>query len=97
LQRGEKDIKVQLLSRDEVLTVGAVAERGSDASGGAVDLASVKLRNTDYGRFPTGGRGGVDDLINLPHLHEPAILDVLDLRYANDCICEHRDADAARC
>ncbi len=37
----------------------------------------VQLRNLDYARFATGGRGGVDDLIQLTHLHEPAILDVL--------------------
>ena len=65
-----------------VVTVAAVTERDS------LELANVKLRNLagDYSRFPTGDRGGVDDLINLTHLHEPAILDVLSLRYARDCI-----------
>lgn len=50
------------------------------------DFANVKLCNLDYFEHDTGGRGGVDDLISLTHLHEPAILDVLALRYKNDTI-----------
>lgn len=41
----------------------------------------VKLRNTDTGRG-----GGDDDLIGLTHLHEPAILHALRLRYNEDVI-----------
>jgi hypothetical protein len=62
------------------LAVPLLTERES------VDLANIKLRNMDYDRFSTGNRGGVDDLIQLTHLHEPAILDVLSQRYARDCI-----------
>ncbi len=36
------------------------------------------MRQRDYeGGAAVGARGGVDDLIQLAHLHEPAILDVL--------------------
>ena len=62
------------------VTVPTATERESS------DLSHIKLRNLDYERHATGGRGGVDDLISLTHLHEPAILDVLALRYAKDCI-----------
>jgi hypothetical protein len=83
-QRSDKEIGVELESPPggvgAVLTVTTATERDS------ADLANVKLRNTDYDRFVTGGRGGVDDLINLTHLHEPAILDVLSIRYGRDCI-----------
>ena len=43
----------------------------------AGDLENIKLRNLDYSSWNTQGRGGVDDLTALTHLHEPAILDVL--------------------
>ena len=54
-----------------------------------VDELDVKLRNED---FPSDndGRGGVDDLINLTHLHEPSILHVLvcfPLTAANSAAC----------
>ena len=71
-----------------VSTSKLVATTAPAPSAGAGDLLHVKLRNTDYSGFATGTRGGVDDLIQLTHLHEPAILDVLHLRYTNDCICE---------
>ena len=86
MQRTSTDITVELAAPSSSgatrLTVPSVAERDSP------ELANIKLRNlaADYSRFPTGDRGGVDDLINLTHLHEPAILDVLSLRYARDCI-----------
>lgn len=77
-------------------TSGAGAAAASATSGSSSsEYAHVKLRNSgaDYARAALGAaagvssRGGVDDLVSLPHLHEPAILDVLDVRYANDCIC----------
>lgn len=84
LQRNDKEISVELVKPradgTTTFTVATLTERDS------ADLANVKLRNLDYDRFSTGGRGGVDDLIQLTHLHEPAILDVLQLRYAKDCI-----------
>jgi hypothetical protein len=49
----------------------------------SAELANVKLRNNDFYRFQTQGRGGVDDLVQLTHLHEPAILDVLQQRFSN--------------
>lgn len=52
----------------------------------SAELSNVKLRNNDWFRFNTSGRGGVDDLIQLTHLHEPAILDVLQTRFKNDTI-----------
>jgi myosin V len=52
----------------------------------SAELANVKLRNNDFYRFQTQGRGGVDDLVQLTHLHEPAILDVLQQRFSNDVI-----------
>lgn len=81
-QRTEAEIVVALAEDGGAapVRVSAAAERES------TDLANVKLRNLDYARFATGPRGGVDDLILLTHLHEPAILDVVALRYANDCI-----------
>jgi hypothetical protein len=74
LQRNEKEISVCIDSTSETVTVAATTERDS------TDLDNVKLRNLDYHRFSTGRRGGVDDLIQLTHLHEPAILDVLVCR-----------------
>jgi hypothetical protein len=64
------------------ITVSLATER--DGS----ELANVKLVNTDYARFATENRGAVDDLVSLTHLHEPAILDVLSIRFMNQCICE---------
>lgn len=90
-------------------TKGAGAAGGAGAASssgsGSSEYAHVKLRNSgaDYSRAALGAaagvaaRGGVDDLVSLPHLHEPAILDVLDVRYANDCICASAAAAAARC
>ena len=84
MQRSDKEITVELAAprADGTTTVTAsmVTERDS------ADLANIKLRNLDYDRFATGGRSGVDDLIQLTHLHEPAILGVLSMRYAKDCI-----------
>ena len=84
LQKTDKDITVELATpRPDgatTLVVAMATERESS------DLANLKLRNLDYDRFHTGNRGGVDDLIQLTHLHEPAILDVLQIRYAKDCI-----------
>ena len=54
----------------------------TDAAG---ELKSIKLRNTDLGSS-SGKTVGLDDLINLTHLHEPAILHVLQMRYAKDII-----------
>ncbi len=49
-----------------------------DAGGeGASELPEVKLMNEEGMEDRTNGRGGVDDLIDLTHLHEPAILHVL--------------------
>jgi len=71
VQRTDKEITTKVLDTDETLVVSTATERDS------TDLANVKLRQSDYSAHATGGRGGVDDLINLTHLHEPAILDVL--------------------
>lgn len=71
VQRTDKEITTKVLDTDETLVVTTATERDS------TDLANVKLRQSDYSAHATGGRGGVDDLINLTHLHEPAILDVL--------------------
>lgn len=83
-QRNDKEISVELSAPrpdgSTSVTVPTSTERESS------DLSHIKLRNLDYERHATGGRGGVDDLISLTHLHEPAILDVLALRYAKDCI-----------
>jgi myosin-5 len=46
----------------------------------------VKLRNSEYTEGPEAARGGVDDLIKLPHLHEPAVLAALQSRFACDAI-----------
>ncbi len=44
----------------------------------ATELPDVKAMNDDaMTEDKTEGRGGVDDLIELTHLHEPAILHVL--------------------
>ena len=84
LQKTDKDITIDLISPRHdgptSLTVSTATERDS------TDLQNLKLRNLDYDRFHAGNRGGVDDLINLTHLHEPAILDVLQIRYGKDCI-----------
>lgn len=70
LQKTDKGLKLKLDSSGAEVSVAA----------GQVEQ-DVKLRNLDYSRFETGGRGGVDDLVQLQHLHEPAILDVLDIRF----------------
>lgn len=84
LQKTDKDVTIELASPrpdgSTTLTAALTTERDS------ADLANLKLRNLDYDRFATGGRSGVDDLIQLTHLHEPAILDVLSMRYAKECI-----------
>lgn len=85
LQRSDKEITVELVAPPpggpSTMTVPTTLERDS------TDLANVKLRNSETSSGAgAGGRGGVDDLINLPHLHEPAILDVLSTRYARDVI-----------
>mmetsp|Transcript_32364 Transcript_32364/g.73889 ORF Transcript_32364/g.73889 Transcript_32364/m.73889 type:complete len:1830 (+) Transcript_32364:281-5770(+) len=54
------------------------------ASLAAADHPDVKLRNPDDDG--DGGLGGVHDLISLPHLHEPAILHALRLRYGDGTI-----------
>ena len=49
-----------------------------DAGGASVtELPDVKAMNEEGMGDRTDGRGGVDDLIDLTHLHEPAILHVL--------------------
>ena len=65
----------------EIVRIDSTA--GSAARG--EEHPDVKLRNTDDGG---GGVGGVqdDDLIGLTHLHEPAILHALRLRYDADVI-----------
>ena len=57
------------------------------------DHPEIKLRNTPSNGLNAvtngmneGGSDNVDDLINLTHLHEPAILHSLRLRYGEDCI-----------
>ena len=56
------------------------------------EFEDVKPRNMDLPQEPDWERQtgrtvvGVDDLIQLTHLHEPAILHVLCLRYAHDLI-----------
>ncbi len=66
------------LSEGSIITIPIPAgEKG--------DLAGLKIRQKDYSADESssssaallGTRGGVDDLIRLTHLHEPAILDVL--------------------
>ena len=49
----------------------------------AADHPDVKLRNPDD---DGGSSGAVHDLISLPHLHEPAILHALRLRYGEGTI-----------
>ena len=75
LQRTDTEISVELANGNGKVTVAATLEREGD-------LENVKLRNLDYSRWDTKGRGGVDDLTALTHLHEPAILDVLVRRKA---------------
>lgn len=70
LQRSDTEISVELANGSGRVAVSAALEREGD-------LENVKLRNLDYSRYDTKGRGGVDDLTALTHLHEPAILDVL--------------------
>ena len=70
VQRSDSEISVELANGGGKVTVSATLEREGD-------LENVKLRNLDYSRWDTKGRGGVDDLTALTHLHEPAILDVL--------------------
>lgn len=43
---------------------------------GDTDFDTIKLKNSAFADN-TEGRGAVDDLINLTHLHEPAILNVM--------------------
>jgi hypothetical protein len=71
-QRTERDFVVQLTGGEDTVTVANALER--DGS----DFANVKLRNLDS--------PAVDDLINLTHLHEPAILEALSVRFARDVI-----------
>ena len=59
---------------------------GADGLGHREEHPDIKLRNTDASDI--GGSGGIelDDLIGLTHLHEPAILHALRLRYDADVI-----------
>jgi myosin-5 len=59
---------------------------GADGLGHREEHPDIKLRNTDA--TDIGGSGGIelDDLIGLTHLHEPAILHALRLRYDADVI-----------
>ena len=56
------------------LVVRAAAADSADAAGG-LETDELKLRNEE-------GKDDVADLITLPHLHEPAILRALEVRYA---------------
>lgn len=67
----DRDVVVELDGDGRVVTVTAEKEPGS------AELQHVKLRNPEIAAHETQGRGGVDDLINLTHLHEPSILHVL--------------------
>ena len=66
----------------EIVRIDSTA--GSAARG--EEHPDVKLRNTDDGGGGGGGGGRDDDLIGLTHLHEPAILHALRLRYDADVI-----------
>lgn len=84
-------------------TVREIKSRVEEDGSGAAD---IKLCNTDLAdddesgatmaaAASSGGSAtfGVDDLINLTHLHEPAILHALCLRYSADEIYTYTGAD----
>ena len=87
---------MELANGSGKVTVAATLEREGD-------LENVKLRNLDYSRWDTKGRGGVDDLTALTHLHEPAILDVLvrggcaSVKSLHSCVTALRLPDRSPC
>lgn len=79
VERGSSMIvaRVRLSSSGEEVELRTEPEVEGDG------LKDIKLCNVDASNSRTVG---VDDLIRLTHLHEPAILDVLCMRYASNII-----------
>jgi hypothetical protein len=71
---GSMRLEVKVADEDAPRVVTAPPEAGGAS---ASELPDVKPTNDDPLEDSTDGRGGVDDLIDLTHLHEPAILHVL--------------------
>ncbi len=72
---GTMSLEVTVRDEEKPRVFTASLEAGGAA---ATELPDVKAMNEEgMGEDTTEGRGGVDDLIDLTHLHEPAILHVL--------------------
>lgn len=67
-------LEVKVAEEDAPRIIVAAPDAGGAS---ASELPDVKPTNEDGMEDRTDGRGGVDDLIELAHLHEPAILHVL--------------------
>ena len=76
---GSMRLEVNVSGEDAPRIITAPPEAGGAS---ASELPDVKPTNEEgMSEDTTEGRGGVDDLIDLTHLHEPAILHVL--------VCDH--------
>lgn len=71
---GSMRLEVKVPDEDAPRVITATPDAGGAS---ASELPEVKPTNEDPLEDTTDGRGGVDDLIDLTHLHEPAILHVL--------------------
>ena len=71
---GSMRLEIKVPDEEAPRVVTAPPEAGGAS---ASELPDVKAVNEEGMEDRTDGRGGVDDLIDLTHLHEPAILHVL--------------------
>ena len=71
---GTIKLEVSVAGEDKPRVFTAASEPGATS---VMELPDVKAMNEEGMEDRTDGRGGVDDLIELTHLHEPAILHVL--------------------